>query len=284
MQCMVPAVHKLAELARLMLCLPGPPSARAAVLPMCSAFTSVAWHPSDSHPCACAGLVQLRAELASQLAELEAAADAALASHERLAAAAGAEADGHAGLCAIAGPALAVGDESASFGALSPLLPSTHVGQHELAVDSAAASAGGSPRRACGARAASQGIQGKGTGLEALDAAGVAQAAQRLRANMAFARRIAGTLGDGQPALPPPSTRVQGFLDHGAGLLALETEFQALAPHGERARAGAGAAEGGDTGVGHAHQGGALAGGRRAAAAAMLAAAAELAHALQEDV
>lgn len=221
--------------------------------------------------------MQLRAELVSQLAELEAAADAALASHARLAAAASAEADEDAGLCAIAGPALPVGDGSNGFQALSLPLPGTHAGQHELAVDSAAASAGGPPRRACGARAASQCLPGKGTGLEALDLAGMQQAAQRLRTDMAFARRIAGALGGGQPALPRPSARVQGFLAQGTG-------FQALAPHSDRAWAGAGPAEGCGAGVGHAHQGGALAGGRRAAAAAMVAAAAELAHALQEDV
>ena len=217
--------------------------------------------------------MQLRAELASQLAKVEAAADAALASHAQLAAAAGAEAAEDAGLCAIAGPALAVGDWSTRFQALSlPLLTSTHAGQHELAVDSAAASAGDSPRRAC-----RQSLPGKGIGPENLDVAGVAQAAQRLRADMAFARRIAGALGGGQPALPAPSARVQGFLDQGTG-------FQALAPRSERAWAGAGPAEGVDASVGHAHQGQSLGGGRRAAAAAMLAAAAEPAHALQEDV
>lgn len=221
--------------------------------------------------------MRLRTALASQLAKLEAATDAALASYARLAAAAEDDLDEDAGLCAIAGPALAVGDGPSSSEALSLPLPSPYAGQHELAVASAAAPAGGSSRRACGARAAPQSPTGKGTGLTALDLAGVQMAAQRLRADMAFARRIAGALGGGQPPLPGPSARVKGFLDQGTG-------FQALGPHSEWGWAGAGLAEGADAGVGHAHQGRALAGGRRAAAAAMLAAAAELAHALREDM
>ena len=152
--------------------------------------------------------MQLRAELAERLAELEAATESALASYARLAAAAGGEADEDAGLCAIAGPALALGDGSSSFGALSLPLPIARASEHELAVDSAVASAGGSPRRHCRARASALSLPGKGSGSEvlpALDLASVQQQAQRLRADIAFARRIAGALGGGQPLLPGPS-------------------------------------------------------------------------------
>ena len=140
------------------------------------------------------------------------------------------------------------------------------------------ASAGSSPRRPCGALASSVSLLGGVTRsrLSSPDLADVQQQAARLRADIAFARRIAGAIGGGQP-LPGPSARVKGFLDQGVG-------FQALGKHDDRALASAGPAEGADAGMKHAHQGRALAGGRRAAAVAMVAAAAELAHALRQDV